>query len=210
MKTILIQNHDPKKQTIFKDFCLNFANAFTKKNNKVLYLLTSFNYDLKNAKKLEAKIKTIKPFIIDEITDKLHVLNLLTPEAKNIKINQIEDILFVLKKQIKMVEKSYDFLVIGLLDQWHELDQFFIDLNSQNYFHFLNAKDELSFPLSFIKDYNLHSGVVFANYSPLSKASNNNLKQLRLTYKNNPDIFVIDETKTVSDLSDHELINKLL
>lgn len=209
MKIVLLHNIENKNTNLFKEFCFYLANSFGLKNQKVLYLSTSFNYE-KNEQFKNSKTKTIKPFLISEFNSNLHILNFLTPEAKNIKINNPNDILFVLKKQIKMLEKHYDLLVVGLLNQWTELDQFFINLNTNHYFYFLNAKDDLIFPLSFLQHNQNKKSIIFANYSPLSKSSNNNLKQFRLTYQNSISVYVINELNSSNELVNSELVEQIL
>lgn len=188
-------------------FGLNLAKSLELQNKKVLYINTNLSHDFLNHLKLNnlqlnTKLKTITPFVIFSIKNNLDYLNLLNKNNKKLTSYNLNELTFVLKKQIDLIIKNYDFVIVNLMGVWNELDEFFL-----NYFNDHSALyiDVNNVDIGQIIKTNLkqYDYLVIDHYLSLNKNHINCFKSIKTIVKDFKTFVINENENALSDPLNH-------
>ena len=130
MKSIIILNHNQKSYQSQSHFAINFGCCLANKKKRVLVFSTilspKYFNKIKTNTLISEEFKSIINFKLYQYQKNLDILMFGTDTNQKLKINNIDEVLRLLKKQLRLLDEKYDYLVIDLKNQWSILDDYFI------------------------------------------------------------------------------------
>lgn len=165
METIIILNHNPKATQAQSYFAINFATGLVNKHQKVLMFSTILSPKYFNKIKtnidINKGVKSIATFKFYQYQKDLDILMFGTDTNQNVKVNNIDEVLRLLKRQLKLIENEYDYIVVDYKNQWSKLDDFFIKNKKITLINFLEYTKNTKFEIlnnssDFINHYNIN------------------------------------------------------
>ncbi|MBP5257061.1 MAG: hypothetical protein J6Y96_01765 [Mycoplasma sp.] len=195
MKNIIILNHNQKSYQSQSYFAINFGCCLASKKKKVLVFSTilspKYFNEIKINTSINNKFKSIINFKLYQYQKNLDVLMFGTDTNQKLKINNIDEVLRLLKKQLKLLDEKYDYLIIDLKNQWLILDEYFIRSDEMFLINFLefikNTKFNVLDNINYFKTkYNLDITkypFVISNYDGYNKECLYIYSTLKTQYK---------------------------
>lgn len=165
METIIILNHNPKATQAQSYFAINFATGLVNKHQKVLMFSTvlspKYFNEIKTNIDINKGVKSIATFKFYQYQKDLDILMFGTDTNQNVKVNNIDEVLRLLKRQLKLIENEYDYIVVDYKNQWSKLDDFFIKNKKITLINFLEYTKNTKFEIlnnssDFINHYNIN------------------------------------------------------
>lgn len=164
METIIILNHNPKTTQAQSYFAINLATGLVNKHYKVLMFSTilspKYFNEIKTNIDINKDVKSIAPFKFYQYQKGLDILMFGTDTNQNVNVNNIDEVLRLLKKQLKLIENKYDYIVVDYKNQWSNLDDFFVRNEKISLINFLDFTKNTKFTMlnnlsHFMNQYNI-------------------------------------------------------
>ena len=116
-----------------------------------------------------------------------------TDTNQNVKVNNISEVLRLLKRQLKLIENEYDYIVVDYKNQWTNLDDFFIKDEKISLINFLEFTKNTKFAIlnnsnHFKNQYNINIfkyPFVISNYDGFDKECLHLYNSLKAQYQVN-------------------------
>ena len=151
METIIILNHNPKAIQAQSYFAINLATCLVNKHHKVLMFSTilspKYFNEIKTDIDINKDVKSIPPFKFYQYQKNLDILMFGTDTNQNVKVNNVDEVLRLLKRQLKLIENKYDYIVVDYKNQWSNLDDFFIRNTKISLINFLEFTKNTKFTM---------------------------------------------------------------
>lgn len=201
MNKILLINKSSHNANLFSSFSINLGLMLSEKNKKILFISTllSPNYlDLLDKNnKFDNKIKLIPPFNFYQLNNNFFILLLSKQKDNQININDIKSISHALKRQIIILEKDFDYLLIENNNLWIDLNNLIDQLNYNYKINVINTNDFTIDPIQNKLETDNDNIYCLLDFDPLNKSHLLIHKSLKAIFKIS-DVFVFNK----SDLFD--------
>lgn len=191
MKNVVFTNFTKEYDESYNYFTLNFAYALSRSQQNVLYFVTAlspfyFKDHLANKKNFVKK-DIIPPFCLYRFDQYFDYLLLADPLSTKKNPIDLKNVHTILRKQLRLIQKNYEFLVINDLHIWPDILED-LKLTEQVNIVYIDCLHYSGLNQSQINPQN--SYLILDNYNPTDKRCLSIYAELKKAYINQP-IYVL-------------------